>query len=74
MSWKKIDLLIPAVSFIYAYLGLGDKEKAIEYLQKSFETRDYLVLPLVLADRIFDGLRSDPRFQEIELKMNFPEN
>jgi len=64
---------VDSSGFIYAYIGLGDKEKAIEYLQKSFETRDYLVLPVILPDRIFDDIRSDPRFEEIVEKMNLPQ-
>ena len=64
---------VSSIAFIYAYLGLGDQDKAIKYLQKSVESRDFPNLPVVIKFEIFDGLRSDPRFKEIERKMNFPE-
>ena len=64
---------VSSIAFIYAYLGLGNQDKAIKYLQKSVESRDFPNLPVVIKFEIFDGLRSDPRFKEIERKMNFPE-
>jgi serine/threonine-protein kinase len=60
-------------AFIYAYIGLGDQEKAIEYLQKSFNAHDYPDLPWAMKSEIYDELRSDPRFQEIIAKLNLPQ-
>jgi TolB-like protein/Tfp pilus assembly protein PilF/tRNA A-37 threonylcarbamoyl transferase component Bud32 len=58
-------------SFVLAYLGLGDHDKAIEHLQKGYEAHDVGVL--FNTDPVADPIRSDPRFQEIVRKMKFPE-
>ena len=65
---------VSSLGFIYAYLGLGDREKAIEYLQRSVESRDVTFLPGEINLEAFDDIRSDPRFKEIVRKMNIPEN
>jgi len=43
------------------YLGLGDKEWALDGLEKAYEARSQWMLWLKM-DRIFDPLRSEPRF------------
>ena len=72
---KKIEKnrFVGSLGFIYANLGLGDRKKTIAYLQKSVESRDEPSLPLLRNEVFFDDIRSDPRFKEIVLKMNFPE-
>jgi len=53
-----------------AYVMAGDKERALEWVEKGFELRDpnmsYLGFPC------FDGLRSDARFQGLLRRMNLP--
>jgi tetratricopeptide (TPR) repeat protein len=55
-----------AIFFVMA----GEKEKAMEWLEKGFEIHDpifpYLGLPY------FDGIRSDPRFQNILRRVGLP--
>jgi hypothetical protein len=47
------------------YAGLGENDKAFEFLDKAYSEK-FLDLPSVLrADLALDGLRSDPRFQDI---------
>jgi tetratricopeptide (TPR) repeat protein len=58
-------------SFVLAYIGLGDHDKAIEYLQKGFEAHDAGFS--LNTDPITGPIRSDPRFQEIVRKMIYPE-
>jgi tetratricopeptide (TPR) repeat protein len=43
------------------YLGLGDKERALDLLQKAYEARSQWMI-FLKVDKIFDSLRSDPRF------------
>jgi serine/threonine-protein kinase len=54
-----------------AYVMAGDKERALEWLEKGFELHDanmaYLGFP------VFDALRSDPRFQDLLRRMKLPE-
>ncbi|MBA4185980.1 MAG: tetratricopeptide repeat protein, partial [Acidobacteria bacterium] len=51
------------------YTFLGDKEKALDNLEKAFESKAFLMV-FVKADPLFDSLRSEPRYQEILRKMN----
>jgi serine/threonine-protein kinase len=53
------------------YVGLGDKERALEQLNKAYEERAGWVIDLKV-DPILDPLRSDPRFVELVRRMNFP--
>jgi adenylate cyclase len=53
------------------YTGLGDKENAIDQLQKAYEERAGWMIYLKVEPQ-FDPLRSDPRFQELIRKMGLP--
>ncbi len=55
-----------------AYAGLGDKEKSLAELEKALAAgyRDFAYLD---SSPYFDSLRSDPRFQDLLRRMNFPE-
>ncbi len=46
------------------YAGLGERSKAIVWLNKAYGERSYTVLQLEVEPE-FDSLRSDPRFQEL---------
>ncbi len=52
---------------VYSYAGLGDKEKTYEWLEKAYEEQD--VVCFWLKDPVFDGLRSEPRFQALLKKV-----
>ena len=53
------------------HTGLGEKEQALQWLQKAYEVRaGYLIYSNV--DPQLDPLRSDPRFQDLLRRMNFP--
>jgi hypothetical protein len=43
------------------YVGLGDKNRAFEWLQRAVDARAW-ELPALKGDPMFDPLRSDPRF------------
>ncbi len=53
------------------YMTAGEKERTLEWLEKAFEARDSN-LPYVSAKPTYDPLRSDPRFQDLLRRMNFP--
>jgi adenylate cyclase len=53
------------------YTRAGNKDKAIEYLQKAYDVHDQN-MPYIISDPIFDYLRDEPGFQQIVKKMNFP--
>jgi hypothetical protein len=49
------------------YAGLGEKDKAIEWLEKGYEDRS---IPPVKVDPALYPLRSDPRFADLLRRMN----
>ena len=50
------------------YARLGENDRAIEALNKTYETRSHLMTQLKV-NPAFDGLRSDPRFAELLRRM-----
>jgi hypothetical protein len=55
------------------YLGVGDYDRAIEWLEKAYELH-HPGLPYIGVSPRYDPLRSDPRFQDLLRRMNFPED
>jgi serine/threonine-protein kinase len=71
---KKENEYIAPYYFAAVYAGLGEKSDAIHWLEKAIEERTALdYLNYIKVEPKFDALRSDPRFQEILRRMNFPE-
>jgi len=54
------------------YANLGDKDQAIEWLEKAYAEHTPLLRQLQNA-RVWDGLRSDPRFKDLLKRMGLPE-
>jgi DNA-binding winged helix-turn-helix (wHTH) protein/TolB-like protein/Tfp pilus assembly protein PilF len=50
--------------------SLGEKEMALDNLEKAFGNKELFSMPFVKADPIFDNLRDEPRYKEILRKMN----
>jgi TolB-like protein/DNA-binding winged helix-turn-helix (wHTH) protein/tetratricopeptide (TPR) repeat protein len=57
--------------FAQAYLRLGDKRRAIQWLESAYEHRCSIMLSLALPQ--FDELRSEPAFQELVAKVGLPQ-
>ena len=56
--------------FALIYVGLGDKDQAFEWLNKTYEENPYRIGFLKVNPR-FDSLRSDPRFDALLRRMKF---
>jgi TolB-like protein/DNA-binding winged helix-turn-helix (wHTH) protein len=52
------------LSLVIAYIGVGDNDKALEWLRKAHAEHSSSITALKV-DPIYDPLRSDPRFQEL---------
>jgi hypothetical protein len=48
-------------------VGLGEKDKAFEWLEKSYEDRS---LGAIKVNPAYDPLRSDPRFADLLRRTN----
>ena len=51
---------------------IGDKDKAFEFLENSYEQRNVL-MPFLKVEPMYDSLRSDPHFQDLLDRINYPE-
>ena len=63
---------MPPGAFAFIYTGLGDKDQAFQWLEKAFEERDTAWFPMIKVSPMSDPLRSDPRFQDLLRRLNFP--
>ena len=55
--------------FANAYLGLGDKDRALTYLEQAYEEQDPALFYLKVGP-FFNPLRSEPRFQALLRRVN----
>jgi eukaryotic-like serine/threonine-protein kinase len=53
-------------------IGLGENDRAMEYLEKSYEEHSHWLIYLHI-DPSMDGLRSNPRFQDLLRRVGLPE-
>ena len=58
------DRYVSAYTFATAYAGLGDKDQAFQWLERSYADNAYEIL-YVKVDPLLDNLRSDPRYPEL---------
>jgi serine/threonine-protein kinase len=58
------ETYIPSTSFAVVHLGLGEKERALEWLEKGCGQRD-LPLAVLKVHPVYDSLRAQPRFQAL---------
>ena len=63
---------VPALARAIIYMGLGDKDKAFEWLERAYDDGSVLTtgLLMTISSTTFDPLRSDPRFADLLRRMN----
>ena len=62
---------VSSYSIAEVCLGLGDLNQTFEWLEKAYEERARALAFLKVEPKL-DPLRSDPRFQDMLRRMNFP--
>ena len=55
---------VSSTAFAMIYLGLGEKGKALDWLDKSYQDQESACWYLTV-DRIYDSVRNEPRFQAL---------
>jgi TolB-like protein/tetratricopeptide (TPR) repeat protein len=60
---------VSAYSFALVYLGLGDKEEALRWLEQSYQDRAGSDIGFIRVDPLLDPLRGDPRFEALAEKV-----
>jgi tetratricopeptide (TPR) repeat protein len=61
---------VPASAKALIYIGIRDYERALEAFELAFQAHDSTII-FLKVDPMFDGIRSDPRFQDLLRRMNF---
>jgi serine/threonine-protein kinase len=59
---------VPPTAFALAYIGLGD-DRMFEWLNKAIDARDPVMTHLPSMP-LYDGIRDDPRFKALLVRMN----
>jgi len=59
---------VNSTAFADIYLGLGEKEKALDWLDKAYENEESACW-LLKVDPIYDSVRNEPRFQALVQKV-----
>src|SRR2546429_9683053 len=59
---------VNTTAFAMIYLGLGEKEKALDWLDKSYQDQESACWYLTV-DPIYDSVRNEPRFQALVQKV-----
>lgn len=63
---------VPPVQRAYVCLGLGEVDRAFELLEEAYAARSW-ELVFLREEPWFDAVRSDPRFLDLQERMQFPE-
>jgi serine/threonine-protein kinase len=63
---------VQSYNFALIYIGLNDKEEALNWLEKQMSGRSETANTYAVAPEL-DDLRSEPRFKEMLKRMNLPE-
>ena len=62
-----------AGGFAAIYVGLGEPEQALAWLEKANEDRSGWLGLWLKVDPKFDNLRTDPRFQDLLWRIGLPQ-
>jgi len=52
------------------YMGLGEKDRALQELENTYNDRDGFSIVFINVDPMLDPLRGEPRFQELVRKIS----
>ncbi|MCZ6692395.1 MAG: hypothetical protein O6939_00695 [Bacteroidetes bacterium] len=70
---KRKNQYVPSFMIATIYMGLGDKEKTLEWLERDWEEGGQgLMFWGLKTDKLFDPVRDDPRFQTLLNKIDSP--
>ena len=65
------ERFVSAFPVAFIYLGLGQRDKAFQWLEKAYEERAPRLVYLGI-EHAFDPLRADPRFQDLLERLGIP--
>jgi hypothetical protein len=69
LNHKSLHGYVPPFNLAIVYLGMGERERALDDLEKAYRAHSEW-MNILKMDRIFDPLRSEPRFIALMKKVN----
>lgn len=67
---KGVSEQMPVSAYIAAaYAGLGEKDEALDWLEKAYQDNTIIYVPLFTVDHSFANLRQEPRFTVLVKKL-----
>jgi tetratricopeptide (TPR) repeat protein len=72
MTWADVHHRGNPISEAWLYDGLGETDRSIECLERAYRDRSP-GLAFLKMETYSDSLRSDPRFQDLMRRLNFPQ-
>ena len=73
LELKSKSIYISPYVLATVYAGLGEKDKAFQFLQKAYDERSLEISSNLKADLRLDNLRTDPRFQALSRQLGLPQ-
>lgn len=71
LTARALDSYVPSTCFARVHSGLGEAERALDWLEKGCEQRE-LPMAMLKIHPVYDPLRDEPRFQAVIERMRFP--
>jgi TolB-like protein/Tfp pilus assembly protein PilF len=65
---------VPSYGYAILHMALGEKDKAIEWLERSYDDRAGLDLIFIKVDPMLDPLQGEPRFKALVAKVFAPKD
>jgi len=69
LTTRAKERYVSPVYFARIYTGLGQKDQALEWLERGYAVRDSQI-ELIAVEPTYDSLRSDPRFIDLLRRLN----
>jgi Flp pilus assembly protein TadD len=62
---------VPSSAVALVFVGLGDRSKALDWLEQAYQEHDFAMVFLDVAPW-FNGVRTEPRFEQLLRRMQLP--
>ena len=71
LTARALDSYVPSTCFARVHSGLGEVERALDWLEKGCDQRE-LPMAMLKIHPVYDPLRDEPRFRAVVERMRFP--
>jgi len=70
LTTRRRSTYVPACAFLFVHNGLGERDKALEWMARGVEEHDPVLMTSLKMSPSYDSLRSHPAYQALVRKMN----